>query len=176
MATTSLLTAAQRKGCQARINQPTPNGPRARALLALDRGLTQQQAAEEAGLSLGQVRYTLRRFRSVALDLFSATPSSPAKPAAQTVAPAARETEQNKKPDSSKKTGKNSQKKGKQNAKKSGKKSGKKARGLTPIKPGKKKKPDDKPDKKDGKKASGKKAGGKKKGKKNSKDSKKKKK
>lgn len=103
MATTSLLTAAQRKGCQARINQPTPNGPRARALLALDRGLTQQQAAEEAGLSLGQVRYTLRRFRSVALDLFSATPSSPAKPAAQTVAPAARETEQNKKPDSSKK-------------------------------------------------------------------------
>ena len=85
MATTSLLTAQQRKTCQTQSNQPTPNGPRAKALLALDKGSTQQQAADESGLSIGQVRYCLRRFRTVALDLFNPATPSASKPADKTV-------------------------------------------------------------------------------------------
>ena len=54
MATASLLTAQQRKLCQTQSNQPAPNGPRAKALLALDEGNTQQQAAETSELSLGR--------------------------------------------------------------------------------------------------------------------------
>ena len=82
MSQPSLLSSTQRTFCQTRADQPAPNGPRARALLALDQGNTQQQAAEQSGLSLGQVRYCLRRFRTVALEMFDTesnapTPASP---------------------------------------------------------------------------------------------------
>ncbi|MGB2336269.1 MAG: hypothetical protein ACPH5V_03085 [Alcanivorax sp.] len=87
MATTSLLTAQQRKTCQTQSNQPDPNAPRAKALLALDKGSTQQQAADESGLSIGQVRYCLRRFRTVALQLFDPATPSASKPVAKTVTP-----------------------------------------------------------------------------------------
>lgn len=87
MASTSLLSAQQRKACQSQSNQPAPNGPRAKALLALDKGSTQQQAADESGLSPGQVRYCLRRFRSVALALFDTPTTAGSKPAVKTVSP-----------------------------------------------------------------------------------------
>lgn len=72
MSQPSLLSDAQRALCQAMAKQPAPDGPRAKALLALDQGNTQQQAAEQSGLSLGQVRYCLRRFRAVGLAMFDA--------------------------------------------------------------------------------------------------------
>ena len=135
MANTSLLTAQQRKACQGRANQPAPNGPRAKALLALDKGSTQQQAADEAGLSLGQVRYCLRRFRNVAMALFDAPTPSESKPAVKTVAPSPEEKTEHK-PDKGSKKSKDT-------------KSGKKGKGkkLKPIKP-----KADKGDKKDKKK------------------------
>ena len=68
---TTLLTAAQKKACQSHEHSPAPNGPRAKALLALNNGATQQQAAADSGLSIGQVRYCLRRFRLVGLDVFT---------------------------------------------------------------------------------------------------------
>ncbi|WP_414433358.1 helix-turn-helix domain-containing protein [Alcanivorax sp. IL1] len=77
MSQSSLLTSAQRTFCQARSDQPAPNGPRAKALLALDQGNTQQQAAEQSGLSLGQVRYCLRRFRTVSLEIFDTDSPAP---------------------------------------------------------------------------------------------------
>ena len=80
MNSSSLLTLTQRNFCQARSNQPAPYGPRAQALLALDQGCTQQQAAEKSGLSLGQVRYCLRRFRAVSLDIFGTEKTKPIAP------------------------------------------------------------------------------------------------
>ncbi len=91
MASTSLLTPQQRKACQTQSNQPAPNGLRAKALLALDKGSTQLQAADESGLSLGQVRYCLRRFRSVGLALFDTPTTAGNKPAVKTVSPSLHE-------------------------------------------------------------------------------------
>jgi len=68
---TTLLTATQKKACQSHEHNPAPNGPRAKALLAINSGATQQQAAADSGLSIGQVRYCLRRFRLVGLDVFT---------------------------------------------------------------------------------------------------------
>jgi hypothetical protein len=152
VATASLLTAQQRKLCQTQSNQPAPNGPRAKALLALDEGNTQQQAAEVSGLSLGQVRYCLRRFRTVALDLFDPATPTATKPAAKTVT-AATDGATASKPakDNKKSKNKKGDKKGKEK---------KKDKKLKPIKP--KTDKSDKKSKKKNKKSDGKK--GKKKG------------
>ncbi len=48
-----------------------PDAARARALLALDEGMTQAAAATHAGLTLPQLRYWLGRFRSKQLECFS---------------------------------------------------------------------------------------------------------
>lgn len=77
MSQSSLLSGAQRTFCQARAEQPAPNGPRAKALLALDQGNTQQQAAEQSGLSIGQVRYCLRRFRAIGQAMFDSDTETP---------------------------------------------------------------------------------------------------
>jgi len=161
VATTSLLTAQQRKTCQTQSNQPAPNGPRAKALLALDKGSTQQQAADESGLSIGQVRYCLRRFRTVALQLFDPVTPSASKPVAKTVTPGKDDAADSK-------PAKDTSKPKKDKGSKKGKGKGK-GKALKPIKPKsdkgdkKSKKKNKKSDKKD-KKASGKK--GKKKNKK----------
>lgn len=133
---TTLLTAAQKRTCQSHEHNPAPNGPRAKALLALDSGKTQQQAAAESGLSIGQVRYCLRRFRAVSLAIFDSS-----KPASTVVPSKAKDTsssgKEKKKP--SKKTKKlkpiktkkeNSDKNGK------GKKSDKKSKNKTSEKKG----------------------------------------
>ena len=150
MSQSSLLTSAQRTSCQARSEQPAPNGPRAKALLALDQGNTQQQAAEQSGLSLGQVRYCLRRFRTVALDIFDT--DSPA----STFAPKG-DSKTKKIDKEKKKTGKKTKalKPVKAKSEKSEKKADKKSTKGT-SKKGKKS------DKKDNKKKSGKKGDGKK--------------
>ncbi len=61
-----------------------PDAARARALLALDDGLTQTAAATHAGLTLPQLRYWLGRFRSKQLECFSSlNDDKPAKPKAK---------------------------------------------------------------------------------------------
>lgn len=133
---TSLLTAAQKRTCQSHEHNPAPNGPRAKALLALDSGKTQQQAAVESSLSIGQVRYCLRRFRAVSLAIFDTR-----KPASTVVDSKVKEKtpSDKKKKKSNKKTKnlkpikpkkENSDKKGK------GKKSGKKGKSKTSEKKG----------------------------------------
>lgn len=110
---TTLLTAAQKKACQSHEHSPAPNGPRAKALLALNNGVTQQQAAADSGLSIGQVRYCLRRFRLVGLDVF--TTLKPTKDSA-TNTQKTKEKEPKKKPEKkekSNKESKNTEKKGK---------------------------------------------------------------
>ncbi|MED5388681.1 MAG: helix-turn-helix domain-containing protein [Pseudomonadota bacterium] len=154
MATASLLTAQQRKICQTQSSQPAPNGPRAKALLSLDEGNTQQQAAQASGLSLGQVRYCLRRFRTVSLDLFDAATPTSSQPPVKTVAATTDNT--TSKPSKDSKTSKSKKKDAKKGKDK------KKNKTLKPIKP-KTDKGNKKSRKKD-KKGDGKK--GKKKGKK----------
>jgi hypothetical protein len=66
----SLLTPEERDACQLASSGEAPYSQRANALLALDQGATQAQAAENAGLTLGQVRYWLGRFREDRLAIF----------------------------------------------------------------------------------------------------------
>ncbi len=46
------------------------HGQRALALLAIDEGSTQEQAGQRAGLTTGQVKYWLGKFRRVRMDIF----------------------------------------------------------------------------------------------------------
>ena len=46
------------------------HGQRALALLAVDEGATQAQAAQQAGLTPGQVKYWLSKFREIRLAIF----------------------------------------------------------------------------------------------------------
>ena len=46
------------------------HGQRAIALLAVDEGATQVEAAQQAGLSPGQVKYWLGKFRQVRMEIF----------------------------------------------------------------------------------------------------------
>lgn len=45
---------------------------RAQALLILEGGSTQPEAAEQSGLSIGQIRYMVKRFKEKGLDMFPA--------------------------------------------------------------------------------------------------------
>jgi|GEM_PF-4421058 len=66
------LTPEERTACLAMANGDSLAARRAVALLALHEGATQPLAAERCGLSAGQVRYTLRRFREVRLQVLEA--------------------------------------------------------------------------------------------------------
>ena len=46
------------------------HGQRAVALLAIDEGATQAEAAQQAGLTPGQVKYWLGKFRQVRMEIF----------------------------------------------------------------------------------------------------------
>ena len=102
------------------------HGQRAIALLAIDEGATQAQAAQQSGLTPGQVKYWLGKFRQVRMEIFPEQVLKAEKPKGK----AAKKS----KPKKSKKSG------GKKGKKKSKKKGGKKA---------KKKKKKDKSKKKD---------------------------
>ena len=83
MATESKLLDLDKKTRKklAKIAEQThPDAARARALLALDDGMTQSAAATHAGLTLPQMRYWLGRFRSKQFDCFSSmNDATPAK-------------------------------------------------------------------------------------------------
>jgi len=66
-----LLTEEQRAICQdITAKKIKVESQRAQALLAVDDGMTQVKAAEEADLSAGQVRYLITNFKKKGLDLF----------------------------------------------------------------------------------------------------------
>ena len=66
----SLLTPEERAACQLISSGEAPYNQRAMALLAVDQGVTQSQAAQSAGLTIGQIRYWLGRFRADRLAIF----------------------------------------------------------------------------------------------------------
>ena len=67
-----------------------PHNQRAQALLALNEGLSQAQAGERAGLTLGQVKYCLSKFRQQRLDFFPEHLQGRPAPAETSVGPEAK--------------------------------------------------------------------------------------
>ena len=65
-----LLTAHEQAACMQIAEGEAPHNQRALALLALNEGHTQAQAAEKSGLSAGQVKYWVARFRDHRLGIF----------------------------------------------------------------------------------------------------------
>lgn len=66
----NLLRSEERIALQQLAQQQDIDGQRAAALLALDEGKTQAAAAEESGLTVNQVRYIVKKFRSDRLLAF----------------------------------------------------------------------------------------------------------
>jgi hypothetical protein len=88
--TERLLTAEERTVLEKLAQEPGIEGQRAAAILALDDGASQAEAAQQTGLTKGQVQYILRKLRSQrllafpgALGLLPPDPE-PAAPAAAT--------------------------------------------------------------------------------------------
>ena len=67
---TSLLSSEERAILSEITAQEPPFSQRAQALLALDEGATQSAAGHQSGLSIGQVRYWLGKFRKSRLSVF----------------------------------------------------------------------------------------------------------
>jgi hypothetical protein len=65
-----LLDAQERAQCERLAAGESPHNQRAQALLALDQGATQKDAGQLAGLSQGQVRYWLGKFRHSRMAIF----------------------------------------------------------------------------------------------------------
>jgi outer membrane biosynthesis protein TonB len=65
-----LFYPKERAVCERVAAGAAPWSQRAQALLALDEGATQSGAGERAGLTHGQVRYWLGRFRQDGLSIF----------------------------------------------------------------------------------------------------------
>ena len=66
----TLLRNEERFALEQLAKQADIDGQRAAALLALDEGKTQAAAAEESGLTINQVRYILKKYRSERLLAF----------------------------------------------------------------------------------------------------------
>ena len=69
--TTALLTLEERAICE-RVGavSEAPHRQRAQAILALDKGLSHVEASERAGLTVGQVKYWLNKFRQQRTGIF----------------------------------------------------------------------------------------------------------
>jgi len=82
-----LLTPQERIDCQNITAGKLLDSQRAKALLALDEGATQAQAAQLTGLTRNQVKYWLGKFRRERLDAFpeATFPVAQAKPQASKV-------------------------------------------------------------------------------------------
>ena len=161
--TNRLLDPGERAACEQLVSGEAPHNQRAQALLALDQGATQREAGQVAGLSQGQVKYWLGKFRKIGMSIFPEDVLEAAQPTADVsvTAEPAGDAEEIAKRSGKKKTGKKSAKKRvkKKKAKKGqGKKRKKKAK--------KRKAKKTKPKKKDKKAAAGKKSAKKKKKKK----------
>lgn len=68
--TGKLLNQTQREAFEHLAKGEAPFSQRAKALLALDEGATQSEAGQIAGLTSGQVKYWLGKFRNEGLAIF----------------------------------------------------------------------------------------------------------
>ncbi len=65
-----LLLTAEREEIEKYSHLDPPDGQRATALLLIDDGCTQAQASAQTGLSIGQLKYWLTRFKKLRLKAF----------------------------------------------------------------------------------------------------------
>jgi hypothetical protein len=65
-----LLSSEERAIFSQIATKEPPHGPRAQALLAIDEGATQTEAGQQAGLTKGQLRYWLGKFRKDGTAIF----------------------------------------------------------------------------------------------------------
>jgi transposase-like protein len=68
--TDKLLDPDQREAIERITKSEAPHNQRAQAILALDEGMTQAEAGQRAGLTSGQVKYWLGKFRKEGLGIF----------------------------------------------------------------------------------------------------------
>lgn len=126
-----LLTAQEQALCKQFSRRKAPHSQRASMLLALNQGSTQAQAANKAGMTIGQVKYWAARFRKQRTAIFpdvlkeksQGKAVAPAKKAGKAAAAEVSEKQGGKAGKKSKKADKG--KKGKGKKKKKGKKAGK---------------------------------------------------
>ena len=123
-----LLKPNEVTACKKLASSSDSDNQRAAALLAIHSGETHAIAAEESGLSLGQLRYVLRRFRELRLEVFSSmkpkvTPKTQTVKVRSVVEDAKEKSEKDKNPKKKDKPDKKkSNKKGRSDKKKSQKK------------------------------------------------------
>lgn len=65
-----LLSLDERGACEQLAGGEAPHSQRAQALLAIDEGATQAEAGQRAGLTSGQVKYWLGKYRKEGLTIF----------------------------------------------------------------------------------------------------------
>ena len=107
-----LLSAQERVAFRMISSGNDLHGKRAIALLAIDDGATQSEAAQQSGLTPGQVKYWLGKFRQVRMQIFPAEVLRTEQPG-----------QEPKNAPKSGKSKKSEEAKGKKNKKKPGKKS-----------------------------------------------------
>jgi transposase-like protein len=78
-----LLTPEEREICGRVATTDAPHSQRALALMALDQGVTQAEAAQLSGLTTGQVRYWRDSFRQKRLGIFPGVAAAEARGCAQ---------------------------------------------------------------------------------------------
>jgi len=126
----ALLTRTDLKICRRIAEQEGEHGERAIMLLALHGGALQVQAAVESGLTPGQVRYWVAKFRRDGLGIFPdglrASPAPDPQPAEAPATDAEEQPKEKKRKSDKKKSGKKSDGKKKKKQKKGGKKKSKK--------------------------------------------------
>ncbi len=129
--TGNFMTANEKAACKKATTREAPHGQRAVALLALNSGDSQAQAADKSGLTEGQVKYWLAKFRKDSLGIFPAVEEAvseaviadePVAEEAEVIAEAAPETEVKSKKDKKGKKGKKDKKAKKDKKGKKGKK------------------------------------------------------
>jgi hypothetical protein len=67
----TVLSQKALKRCRTLAERDDIHGQRAWALVAYHEGATRREAGEASGLTMGQVKYALERFRTLGLDMFA---------------------------------------------------------------------------------------------------------
>jgi outer membrane biosynthesis protein TonB len=123
MTTTRLLTPRDVTACKKLAASDLADSQRAAALLAIHQGATQAAAAEATGLSIGQVKYIVTRFRRLGMQALKQQAMQPEKVRSGEVeAKKAKKSKKKPKKDKDKKKAKSKKDKDKKKDKKNKKK------------------------------------------------------
>lgn len=93
---TKLLKPSEVSACKKLAESDLSDNKRASALLAVHQGQTQAQAALTSGLSLGQVKYIVTRFRKLGMNALAAVKESPVNAVDTAVESSVSKTKKNK--------------------------------------------------------------------------------